>query len=39
MVYKPFDKKTRSGPKTNVNEVRGQELHEPVITKFKRQKV
>ena len=37
MVYKFFDKKTGSG--SNVNEMLAQELHKPVIKKFKRRKV
>ena len=37
MVYKFFDKKTGSG--ANVKEVLPQELHKPVIIKFKRRKV
>ena len=35
MVYKCFDKKI----KANVNEVLDQDLHKPVIKKFKRRKV
>ena len=35
MVYKCFDKKI----KANVNEVLAQDLHKPVIKKFKRRKV
>ena len=37
MVYKSFDKKTRSG--VSVNEQLAEELHKPVIKKFKRRKV
>ena len=37
MVYKFFDKKTGSG--ISVNEQLAEELHEPVIKKFKRRKV
>ena len=37
MVYKLFDKKTGSG--ISVNEQLAEELHKPVITKFKRRKV
>ena len=37
MMYRFFDKKTRSG--ANVNEVLAQELHKTVIKKFKRRKV
>ena len=35
MVYKCFDKKI----KANVNQVLAQDLHKPVIKKFKRRKV
>ena len=35
MVHNSFDKETRSGTKANVNEVLAQELHKPVIKKFK----
>ena len=37
MVYKIFDKKTRSG--VNVNEQLAEQLHKPVIKKIKRRKV
>ena len=37
MVYKFFDQKIGSG--VNLNEVLAQELHKPVIKKFKRRKV
>ena len=37
MVYKVFDKKTRLG--ASVNEELAEELHKPVIKKFKRRKV
>ena len=37
MVHKLFDKKTRSG--ISVNEQPAEELHQPVIKKFKRRKV
>ena len=37
MVYKFFDKKTRLG--ASVNEELAEELHKPVIKKFKRKKV
>ena len=37
MVYKFFDKKTGSG--TSINEQLAEELHKPVIKKFKRRKV
>ena len=37
MVYKFFDKKTRSG--VNINEQRAEELHKPVTKSFKRKKV
>ena len=37
MVYKFFDKKTRSG--LNVNDQLAEELHKLVIKKFKRRKV
>ena len=37
MVYKIFDKKTRSG--VSVNEQLAEELHKPVIKKFKKRKV
>ena len=37
MVYKFFDKKTVS--EINVNEQLAEELHKPVIKKFKRRKV
>ena len=37
MVYKFFDKKTGSG--ASVNQMLAQDLHKPVITKFKRRKV
>ena len=37
MVYKFFDKKTGSG--ISVNEQLAEELHEPMIKKFKRRKV
>ena len=37
MVYKLFDKKTGSG--ASVNEQLAEELHKPVINKFKRRKV
>ena len=37
MVYKLFDKKTGSG--VSVNEQLAEELHKPVIKKFKRRKV
>ena len=39
MVDNSFDKETRSGTKANVNEVLAQELHKPVIKKFKWSKV
>ena len=35
MVYKFFDKKTVLGVKASVNEELAQELHKPVIKKFK----
>ena len=44
MVYMFFDKKTRSGAivtstsEINVNEQLAEELHKPVIKKFKRKK-
>ena len=37
MVYKVFDKRTGSG--VNVNEQLAEELHQPVIKKFKRRKI
>ena len=37
MVYKFFDKKTRSG--VNANEQLAEELHKPVTKRFKRRKV
>ena len=37
MVYKFFDKKT--GSRMSVNEQLAEELHKPVIKKFKRRKV
>ena len=37
MVHKFFDKETASG--ASVNEELAQELHKPVIKKFKRRKV
>ena len=37
MIYKSFDKKTGSG--ISVNEQLAEELHKPVIKKFKRRKV
>ena len=37
MVYKVFDEKTGSG--ANFNEELAQELHKPVIKKFKRRKL
>ena len=37
MVYKIFDKKTGSG--ISVNEQLAEQLHKPVIKKFKRRKV
>ena len=37
MVYKVFDKKTRS--EINVNEQLAEKLHKPVSKKFKRRKV
>ena len=37
MVYKFFDKKT--GSRVSVHEELAQELHKPVIKKFKRKKV
>ena len=37
MVYKFFDKKTRSGG--SVNEQLAEELHKPFTKKFKRRKV
>ena len=37
IVYKFFDKKTRSG--VSVNEQLAKELHKPVIKKFERRKV
>ena len=37
MVYKFFDKKTGSG--VSVNEQLAEELHKPVIKKFKRRKL
>ena len=37
MVYKFFDKKTRSG--VNINEQLAEELHKPVTKSFKRKKV
>ena len=37
MVYKFFDNKTRLG--VSVNEQLAQQLHKPVIKKFKRRKV
>ena len=39
MTYKYFDKKTRSRAKSSVNEELAQELHKPVIEKFKRRRV
>ena len=39
MVYKFFDKKKESGAKARVNVELAQELHKPVIRKFKRMKV
>ena len=36
MLCKFFDKKAGSGAKANVNEVLPQELHKPLINKFKR---
>ena len=39
MAYKFFDKKIESGAGANVNEELTQELHKPVIKKFKRMKV
>ena len=39
MVYKVFDKKTRSEAKTSVNEELAQELHKPIIKKSKRRRV
>ena len=39
MVYKFFYKKTGSEVKESVNEELAQELHKPVIKKFKRSKV
>ena len=35
MMYKFFDKKIKSETKPNANEVLAQELHKPVIKKFK----
>ena len=37
MVFKCFDKKTGSG--VSVNEQLAEELHKPIIKKFKRRKV
>ena len=37
MIYKVFDKKTESG--VSVNEQLAEELHKPVVKKFKRRKV
>ena len=37
MIYKFFDKKTRLGAKASVNEELVQELHKPVIKKFKKE--
>ena len=37
MVYRFFDKKTRSG--ANVNKERAQNLNKPIIKTFKRRKV
>ena len=39
IVYKFFDKKTGSGAKASVNEGLAQELHKPVIKKFKTRKL
>ena len=39
MVYKFFDKKTRSGAIVSVNEQLPKKLHKPVIKKFKKRKV
>ena len=39
MMYKLFDKKIESRKKANVNEVLAQELHKPVIKKFKTTKM
>ena len=39
MVYRFFDKKTRSGATANANDMLAQELCKPVIKKFKRIKV
>ena len=39
MVYEFFHKKIGSGIRANVNEVLAQELHKPVIKKFKKRKV
>ena len=40
MVYKFFDKKSKSsGIKSISNQQLGDELHKPIIRKFKRQKV
>ena len=40
MVYKFFDKKSKSsGIKSIPNQQLGDELHKPIIRKFKRQKV
>ena len=37
IVYKVFDKRTGSG--VNVNEQLAEELHQPVIKKFRRRKI
>ena len=39
MVFSFFDKKTRSVAKASVNEELAQELHKPVIKKFKSSRV
>ena len=39
IVFTFFDNKTGSGPKTSVNGELAQELHKPVIKKFKRRRV
>ena len=39
MMYKVFDRKIGSRIKANINELLAQELHKPVIKKFKRRKV
>ena len=39
MVFRFFDKKIGSGTNANVKDVLAQELHKPVIKKFKRRNV